>query len=85
MSTKAVGKLNLALDEHFGASLKLTIELQEQAISSPAQQKKNQETAEQLAAETNLTADPFVQALQENLQAEIIPQSIKSIDKEEKE
>jgi hypothetical protein len=36
-------------------------------------------------AETNLSTDPFVQALQENLQAEIIPQSIKSINKEEEE
>jgi DNA polymerase-3 subunit gamma/tau len=85
MSTKAVEKLNAALDTHFGAGLKLTIELQESDVASPAQQKKNQESAEQLTAETNLSADPFVQALQENLQAEIIPQSIKSIDKEEEE
>ncbi len=85
MSTKAVEKLNAALDIHFGAGLKLTIELQESDVASPAQQKKNQESAEQLTAEKNLSADPFVQALQENLQAEIIPQSIKSIDKEEEE
>jgi len=85
MSTKAIEKLNAALDTHFGAGLKLTIELQESDVASPAQQKKNQESAEQLTAEKNLSADPFVQALQENLQAEIIPQSIKSIDKEEEE
>lgn len=80
MSTKAIEKLNMALDAHFATSLKLIIELQEDVVASPAQQKKNQETAEQLTAETNLTADPFVQALQEGLQAEFIPQSIKPID-----
>ncbi len=85
MSTKAVEKLNAALDAHFGAGLKFTIELQECDVASPAQQKKNQESAEQLMAEKNLSTDPFVQALQENLQAEIIPQSIKSINKEEEE
>lgn len=83
-------KLKTALEQYFSKSIKLSIVVQQSAADSintlqtPAQKMERDAQERQRAAEQEIYNDPFVKALQERFDAQIVEGSIKPIDNEVK-
>ncbi|VAW70596.1 DNA polymerase III subunits gamma and tau [hydrothermal vent metagenome] len=70
-------KLEEALCNSLQQKLKLHIEMGEQQIESPAQTVARGQAERQQSAEQSIQQDPVVQALKENFNAEVVPNSVK--------
>lgn len=81
MAGTSVEKLTLALKKLFSEELKVSINIIDQTINSPAQRERENKAQQLSDAEDNLKEDSFVQALEQGLQAEIVPGSIQPIEK----
>lgn len=73
-------KLEEALCSGLQQKLKLTIELGDQQVESPAQTSARSQAERQQSAEEIIQQDPMVQALKENFNAEVVPNSVKPIN-----
>ena len=71
-------KLCSAINEYFGRKIKLIIEISGEA-NTPAKQKSVEKAVEQSGAEAAIMNDSFVQALMQDFDAQIIPNTIKPI------
>ena len=71
-------KLSSAINEYFGRRIKLNIEISGEA-NTPAKQKSVEKAVEQSGAEAAIMNDSFVQALMQDFDAQIIPNTIKPI------
>ncbi len=72
-------KLQEALCNSLQQKLKLHIELGVSAVESPAQTQARNVADRQQSAEESIQQDPMVQALKENFNAEIVPNSVKPL------
>ena len=72
-------KLKNALDDHFGRSIRLAIELGQLSGLTPAQQQQNEKAARQAQAIEAIEQDPFVRELVEQFDAKVIESTIKPI------
>lgn len=72
-------KLCNALREHFGRELKVSIEIAESEIDTPARQIGQEQANRQAQAEAAILGDPFVHDLMEGFGAQIVPASIKPL------
>lgn len=77
LSDKLVDKLTTALNEVYGDTLKLKIELSDDKPDSPAEQQRRDREQRQLEAEAAIAADPLVNDFKQHFDAEVIPGSIK--------
>ncbi|VAW53442.1 DNA polymerase III subunits gamma and tau [hydrothermal vent metagenome] len=75
-------KLEEALCASLQQKLKLTIELGDQQIESPAKTTARNQVERQQNAEELIHQDPVVQALKENFNAEVVPNSVKPINEQ---
>ncbi len=73
-------KLEEALCSCLQQKLKLHIELGEQQVESPAETTARNQVERQQSAEDVIHQDPMVQALKENFNAEVVPNSVKPIN-----
>ena len=73
-------KLEEALCSTLQQKLKLHIELGEQQVESPAKTTERNQAERQQSAEESIHQDPMVQALKENFNAEVVPNSVKPIN-----
>ncbi len=71
-------KLSSAINEYFGKKIRLNFEVSGEA-NTPAMQKSTEKAVVQSGAETAIMNDEFVQALMQNFDAQIIPNTIKPI------
>jgi DNA polymerase-3 subunit gamma/tau len=75
-------KLSIAINEYFGKKIRLNFEINKDAdaeIITPAKQIASEKAIVQSGAEAAIMQDTFVQALIQNFDAAIIPNSIKPI------
>ncbi len=72
-------RLEKALCDHFGESLKLVMEIAEHADETPAQAVERGNAQRQQAAEQSIEQDSVAQALKEMFGAELIPGSVKPL------
>ncbi|HED33632.1 MAG TPA: DNA polymerase III subunit gamma/tau [Gammaproteobacteria bacterium] len=70
-------KLEEALCSSLQQTLKLHIEMGQQQVESPAQTTARNQQERQQSAEQSILQDPMVQALKENFNAEVVPNSVK--------
>jgi len=73
-------KLEEALCSCLQQKLKLHIELGEQQVESPADTSARNQAERQQSAEETIHQDPMVQALKDNFNAEVVPNSVKPIN-----
>lgn len=73
-------KLEEALCTSLQQKLKLHIELGDQQVESPAKTTARNTAERQQMAEDSIQQDPMVQALKENFNAEVIPNSVKPVN-----
>lgn len=73
-------KLEEALCNSLKQKLKLHIELGQLEVESPAQTVARNQAERQLSAEESIQQDPMVQALKENFNAEVVPNSVKPLE-----
>lgn len=78
MAGATVEKLTQKLQESFGEDTKVDIKVVEQAIDSPAQKTRDREAERLSQTQSSLEDDDFIQALKRDMQAEIVPGSIKT-------
>jgi DNA polymerase III subunit gamma/tau len=71
-------KLSNAINEYFGRKIKLSFEVNGEA-NTPALQKSTEKAIVQSSAEAAILNDHFVQALMQNFDAQIIPNTIKPV------
>lgn len=71
-------KLSSAINEYFGKKIRLNFEVSGEA-NTPAMQKSTEKAVVQSGAEAAIMNDEFVQALMQNFDAQIIPNTIKPI------
>jgi DNA polymerase-3 subunit gamma/tau len=71
-------KLSVAINDYFGRKIKLHFEVSGEA-NTPAKQKSVEKAVEQSGAEAAIMNDSFVQALMQNFDAQIIPNTIKPL------
>ena len=81
MAGSSIEKLTKALKKLYGEEFELAIDVINSTIDSPAQRELDDKAQQLSAAEDNLKEDTFVRALEQGLQAEIVPGSIQPIDK----
>ncbi len=74
------GTLEKALAAHYGASLKLKVELSEQAGPSPAARKAEEVASRESELRKTIEGDPHVNALRETFGAEVLPDTLRSED-----
>lgn len=77
LTDTAVKNVTTALQGLLGDEIKVTIKVAEGRVASPAQLEKDRQDEKLQQAENSLQEDSFIQALQTDLQAEIIPGSVK--------
>lgn len=70
-------KLEEAMCNSLQQKLKLSIELGDLQIESPAQTQARNQSERQQSAEDTINQDPMVQALKENFNAQVVPNSVK--------
>jgi DNA polymerase-3 subunit gamma/tau len=70
-------KLKIALDDHFGRPIRLSIELGQLTGLTPAQLQQNEKAARQAQAIEAIEQDPFVRELVEQFDAKVIESTIK--------
>jgi len=80
LSAALQSKLEEALCSSLQQKLKLHIELGVSEIESPAQTEARNVADRQQSAEESIQQDPMVQALKENFNAEIVPNSVKPLN-----
>ena len=73
-------KLEEALCNSLQQKLKLHIDLGVSAVESPAQTQARNVADRQQSAEESIQQDPMVQALKENFNAEVVPNSVKPLN-----
>jgi len=73
-------KLEEALCASLQQKLKLYIELGDQQVESPAKTTARNTAERQQMAEDSIQQDPMVQALKENFNAEVVPNSVKPVN-----
>lgn len=73
----AVKNVTAALQHQFGDAVDVSIDISNQRVGSPAQLEKDHQDVKMQQAESSLQEDSFIRALQTDLQAEIIPGSVK--------
>lgn len=71
-----VGRIQQALTSYYKEEIKLSIQSDEEVVSSPALQRKETQARNHQQAETALRDDPFFQTLQEEFSAELVKNSI---------
>lgn len=71
-------KLSAAIHDYFGRKIKLNFEISGEA-NTPAKQKSEEKAVEQSSAEAAIMNDSFVQALMQDFDAQIIPNTIKPL------
>lgn len=71
-------KLSHAINQHFGRTIKLHFQVDREA-NTPAMEQAEEKAVIQTSAEEAIMRDPFVQALLNDFDAKIIPNSIKPI------
>lgn len=71
-------KLSSAINEYFGKKIRLNFEVSGE-VNTPAMQKSTEKAVVQSSAEAAIMNDDFVQALMQNFDAQIIPNTIKPI------
>lgn len=76
------GRIEQALEGYFKESIKIALSSAEPVQSSPAQQKQIAQNLRQQDAETNLQNDPFFQQLRQEFSAEVVKNSIVSVEDE---
>lgn len=81
MAGASVEKLSQGLKSLFGEETNISIDVIDITIDSPAQRERDNKAQQLSEAEDNLKDDTFVQALEQGLQAEIVPGSIQPIEK----
>lgn len=81
MAKSSTEKLTQGLKALYGEEVEVTINVTDQCIDSPAQRAKEHKARQVSAAEDSLKGDSFVQAMEQGLQAEIVPGSIQPIEK----
>jgi len=74
-------KLEEALCTSLQEKLKLVIELGSQQVESPAKTTARNHAERQQSAEESIQQDPMVQALKESFNAEVVPNSVKPVNK----
>jgi DNA polymerase-3 subunit gamma/tau len=80
LSDKLVDRLTKNLNEHYGETFKLKIELSEDKPDSPAERQRRSREQRQLEAEASIALDPLVDDFKRHFDAEVIPGSIKPKD-----
>ena len=75
-----LSKLEEALCNGLKQKLKLHVELGASETESPAQTQARNQAERQHQAETSIQQDPMVQALKENFNASVVPNSVKPVD-----
>jgi len=73
-------KLQDALSDYLAENIKLDIVLGKSQTESPAQTAERNKAEKQQAAEQDIEQDPMVQALKENFGAQVVPNSVRSVD-----
>lgn len=73
-------KLQELLSNWLGAKIRLQIDVGTATTETPAQSKQRQVSEKQQAAQQSIAQDPLVQALKENFGAELVPNSIRTIE-----
>ncbi len=73
-------KLQDALSQFLNEKIKLEIELGESETDTPAQTQAKNAAEKQQLAEQLIDQDPMVQALKENFNAELVPNSVRPIE-----
>jgi DNA polymerase-3 subunit gamma/tau len=79
-SDSIVQRLEAALADHFGAPLKLEIELAEPQRETPAERVEQERVDRQRQAVETIERDPNVAAMRETFAAELVPNSIEPIN-----
>jgi len=80
LTTTLHKKLEEALCGCLQQKLKLHIELGDQQVESPADTSARNQAERQQSAEEIIQQDPMVQALKENFNAEVVPNSVKPVN-----
>ncbi|MGV6827111.1 MAG: DNA polymerase III subunit gamma/tau C-terminal domain-containing protein, partial [bacterium] len=80
LGSVAQEKLQQALNQFCGKPVKLTIEIADGSQDTPAQRVVDNQAAREEAALQSMQSDPLVQALQENMDATLIKESVRPID-----
>lgn len=81
MAGSGVEKLTQALKKLYGDEVDVSINIINSTINSPAQRERDDKAQQLSTAEDNLKEDTFVRAMEQGLQAEIVPGSIQPIEK----
>lgn len=76
----SIKRLQAALEKHFGHSLKMVVEIGEQAAVTPAQEQAQQQQQRRQEAVELIEQDPNIKAMQETFNARINPDSIIATD-----
>ena len=79
LNEKLLKRLNENLNQFFGKTIKLTIQVGRTDIETPAKQQQNQTLKQQQAAVKHIENDPIVQSLIENFDATVNSELITSI------
>ena len=80
LSTGMLNKLQDLLGNWLGEKIKLHITIGAVASETPAQSQQRQVVEKQQSAQQTMAQDPMVQALKENFGAELVPNSLRTID-----
>ena len=73
-----VNKVKEALSRHFGAPVRLAVELGTIGGSTAASQMRQQQDERAARAQESIEADPFVRALVTEFDGRVLPESIRS-------
>jgi DNA polymerase-3 subunit gamma/tau len=73
-------KLQDALSEYLDEKIKLVISVGQTETETPAETSVRHETEKQQAAELSIEQDPVVQALKDNFDAVVVPNSVQPVD-----
>ena len=79
LSENAQDKLQQALSEHLGASIRVDIEIAAVENATPAQIEATMKSGRQAEAEAAIESDPFVQSTREMFDASVVAHSIKPL------
>ncbi|VEG92007.1 DNA polymerase III subunit gamma/tau [Legionella spiritensis] len=71
-----VQRIEQSLAEYYGETIRINLNADKPAQSTPAQKKQQKQHLRQEMAETNLQNDPFLQQLQQEFSAELVKNSI---------
>jgi DNA polymerase-3 subunit gamma/tau len=72
-------RLKAALEQHFGAKLRLAIQVADNVASSPAAVADREKQQKQVQATAAIEQDPFVRELVENFDARVVESTIKPV------